>query len=160
MLTNLSTHLFKNVNFLSTVFLGFKFCKRLILSVLNLKTTEIKKTITLMLTLLFSLCIYADPIELNKKEPPKKGVDNENDRSELIVPTATIENGVINLETSMSTWGVNVTIYNGDGVVVYNAVSAEESMQHSFAVGTLSADDYIIEVQIGEDYYEGEFSIN
>ena len=119
-----------------------------------------KKTITLMLALLFSLYIYADPIELNKKEPPKKGVDNENDRSELIVPTATIENGVINLETAMSTWGVNVTIYNGDGVVMYNAVSAEESMQHSFAVGTLSADDYIIEVQIGEDYYEGEFSIN
>ena len=89
-----------------------------------------KKTITLMLALLFSLYIYADPIELNKKEPPNKGVDNENDRSELIVPTATIENGVINLETSMSTWGVNVTIYNGDGVVVYNAVSAEESMQH------------------------------
>ena len=52
-----------------------------------------KKTITLMLALLFSLYIYADPIELNKKEPPNKGVDNENDRSELIVPTATIENG-------------------------------------------------------------------
>ena len=89
-----------------------------------------KKTITLMLALLFSLYIYADPIELNKKEPPKKGEGNENNRSELIVPTATIENGVINLETSMSTWGVNVTIYNGDGVVVYNAVSAEERMQH------------------------------
>ena len=127
---------------------------------LNLKTTEMKKTITLMLALLFGLYIYAEPIELNKKEPPKKGVDNENNRSELIVPMATIENGVINLETAMSTWGVNVTIYNGDGVVVYNAVSAEESMQHSFAVGTLSAGEYIIEVQIGEDYYEGEFSIN
>ena len=120
-----------------------------------------KKLLITLLTILFSVpVIFAGDIKLDPKDPPLKGDGKDWNRSELIVPTATIENGVINLETAMSTWGVNVTIYNGDGVVMYNAVSAEESMQHSFAVGTLSADDYIIEVQIGEDYYEGEFSIN
>ena len=111
-----------------------------------------------LITLCLSLQMFALDIPLEPIDPGKRG--DGYDRSELIVPMATIENGVINLETAMSSWGVNVTIYNGDGVVVYNAVSAEESMQHSFAVGTLSTDDYIIEVQIGEDYYEGEFSIN
>ena len=120
-----------------------------------------KKIATFLIMVLFGVSVMlAEDIKLNPIKPPIKDDGKANDRSELIVPTATIENGVINLETSMSTWGVNVTIYNGDGVVMYNAVSAEESMQHSFAVGTLSADDYIIEVQIGEDYYEGEFSIN
>ena len=111
-----------------------------------------------LITLCLSLQMFALDIPLEPIDPGKRG--DGYDRNELVVPTATIENGVINLETAMSSWGVNVTIYNGDGVVVYNAVSAEERMQHSFAVGTLSADDYIIEVQIGEDYYEGEFSIN
>ena len=120
-----------------------------------------KKIATFLIMVLLGVsAMYAETIPLKPKDPPGIGTGDRFDRSELIVPTATIENGVINLETAMSTWGVNVTIYNGDGVVMYNAVSAEESMQHSFAVGTLSADDYIIEVQIGEDYYEGEFSIN
>ena len=120
-----------------------------------------KKIATFLIMVLFGVsAMYAETIPLKPKDPPGVGTGTVHDREIIIVPTATIENGVINLETSMSTWGVNVTIYNGDGVVVYNAVSAEERMQHSFAVGTLSADDYIIEVQIGEDYYEGEFSIN
>ena len=87
-----------------------------------------RKLTTFILLVLFCTSICAEEIPLNIKERELPGTGRLNDRSELIVPTATIENGVINLETAMSSWGVNVTIYNGDGVVVYNAVSAEESM--------------------------------
>ena len=65
-----------------------------------------------LITLCLSLQMFALDIPLEPIDPGKRG--DGYDRSELIVPTATIENGVINLETAMSSWGVNVTIYNGD----------------------------------------------
>ena len=119
-----------------------------------------KKTITLIFALLFSLYLYADPIELNKKEPPIKGSGSKNDRETINVPIASIENGVINIETELTSWGVAVCVFDGNGIVVYSSVSNAECKSHSFAIGSLSTDDYSIEVQIGEDYYEGDFTIN
>ena len=119
-----------------------------------------KILISLLMTLFSTSIMLADPIELLPKDPPKSGNGKDLDRETIIVPTASVENGVINIETELASWGVAITIYNGDGAVVYTSVSADESKQHSFAVGTLSTDDYTLEVQIGENYYEGDFTIN
>ena len=111
----------------------------------------------------FILCfplVNAKDIKLEPKDPPKVGNGIEFDRETIIVPSASIENGVINIETEFASWGVAVCVYDGDGAVVYSSVSNTESKEHSFAIGSLSTDDYIIEVQIGDDYYEGEFIIN
>ena len=111
----------------------------------------------------FILCfplVNAKDIKLEPKDPPKVGNGIEFDRETIIVPSASIENGVINIETEFASWGVAVCVYDGDGAVVYSSVSNTENKEHSFAIGSLSTDDYIIEVQIGDDYYEGEFIIN
>ena len=111
----------------------------------------------------FILCfplVNAKDIKLEPKDPPKVGNGIEFDRETIIVPSASIENGVINIETEFASWGVAVCVYDGDGVVVYSSVSNTESKSHSFAIGSLSTDDYTLEVQIGDDYYEGEFIIN
>ena len=111
----------------------------------------------------FILCfplVNAKDIKLEPKDPPKVGNGIEFDRETIIVPSASIENGVINIETELASWGVAVTIYNSEGAVVYTSVSEGESKLHAFAVGTLPVDDYTLEVQIGDDYYEGEFIPN
>lgn len=117
-----------------------------------------KKLVSLFFVVLFCTTLYADEIPI---EPiPGKNGDKKHDRETIIVPSASIENGVINIETEFASWGVAVCVYDGDGAVVYSSVSNTESKEHSFAIGSLSTDDYIIEVQIGDDYYEGEFIIN
>ena len=117
-----------------------------------------KKLVSLFFVVLFCTTLYADEIPI---EPiPGKNGDKKHDRETIIVPSASIENGVINIETELASWGVAVTIYNSDGAVVYISVSEGESKLHAFAVGTLPVDDYTLEVQIGDDYYEGEFIIN
>ena len=117
-----------------------------------------KKLVSLFFVVLFCTTLYADEIPI---EPiPGKNGDKKHDRETIIVPSASIENGVINIETELASWGVAVTIYNSDGAVVYTSVSEGESKLHAFAVGTLPVDDYTLEVQIGDDYYEGDFFIN
>lgn len=117
-----------------------------------------KKLVSLFFVVLFCTTLYADEIPI---EPiPGKNGDKKHDRETIIVPSASIENGVINIETELASWGVAVTIYNSDGAVVYTSVSEEESKLHAFAVGTLPVDDYTLEVQIGDDYYEGEILID
>lgn len=117
-----------------------------------------KKLVSLFFVVLFCTTLYADEIPI---EPiPGKNGDKKHDRETIIVPSASIENGVINIETELASWGVAVTIYNSDGAVVYTSVSEGESKLHAFAVGTLPVDDYTLEVQIGDDYYEGEILID
>ena len=120
-----------------------------------------KKIATFLFFVLFSLpAMFAEDIKLIPKDPPGSGSGKKLDRETIIVPIASIENGVINIETEFASWGVAVCVYDGDGVVVYSSVSNTESKSHSFAIGSLSTDDYTLEVQIGDDYYEGEFIPN
>lgn len=114
----------------------------------------------LLIMVLFCLPIFADPIPLDPIEPPIFGGGGEWDRSDILTPSASIDDGVINIETELATWGVTVTVYNDDGVVIYTSVSNDESTNHEFAIGTLAEGDYIIEVQLGEYLYEGNFIFN
>ena len=119
-----------------------------------------KKVLFILLSMVFCISSYAEEIQLRDKEPKTQGSGIKHDRATIIDPSASIENGVINIETELASWGVAVTIYNSDGAVVYTSVSEEESKLHAFAVGTLPVDDYTLEVQIGDDYYEGEILID
>lgn len=117
-----------------------------------------KKFVTILLMFLFGISVYAETeIHLIEKDKKSGGNGIKNDRTEIAVPCASIEDGVINIKTELATWGVTVTVYNSDSAVVYTSVSPMESKVHEFAVGTLPADDYTIEVQIGSDLYEGVF---
>ena len=117
-----------------------------------------KKIATFLFFVLFSLpAMFAEDIKLIPKDPPGSGSGTKQNRELINVPIASIENGVINVETALASWGVSVTVYNNNGAVVYTSVSAIESQSHDFAVGTLPSGDYTLEVQIGEDLYEGTF---
>ena len=116
-----------------------------------------KKVATLIFTLLFCVSIYAEEIPLKEKDKRDNNSGIRHNRTELIVPSASIEDGVINIETALATWGITVTVYNGDGAVVYTSVSAIESQSHNFAMDTLPSGSYTLEVKIGEDFYEGDF---
>ena len=117
-----------------------------------------RKYLALFLLSFICLPVFADEIPI--ESIPGKNGEKKHDRETIIVPSASIENGVINIETELASWGVAVTIYNSDGAVVYTSVSAGESKLHAFAVGTLPVDDYTLEVKIGDDYYEGEILID
>ena len=117
-----------------------------------------RRIFSFIITIFFCLAVYAEKIPLKPIDPGKRG--DGNDKSEILVPNAEIENGVINVETALASWGVTVTVYNNNGAVVYTSVSAIESQSHDFAVGTLPSGDYTLEVQIGEDLYEGNFYFN
>lgn len=77
----------------------------------------------------------------------------------MVDPSASIEDGVLTIETEIATWGIGVTILDAGGNIVYTCENASEGTIHTFAVGILSSGDYIIEVQIGKDTFEGELLI-
>lgn len=118
-----------------------------------------KKLLLTLIMVLFSLPMFADEITIKPKDPPKTGTGQTRNKTELIVPSASIEDGVVTIKTELASWGVTVTVYNGDGAVVYTSVSATESKTHEFTVGELAEGDYVLEVQLGEELYEGYFSI-
>ncbi len=110
------------------------------------------------LLVFFCLSVCAEEIPIEPKDPPKKN-GGLNNRELIIEPRASIEEGVVLIETGVATWGVTVTVYNSEGAVVYTAASSEDATSHEFAVGNLPAGEYVIEVQLGEDTYEGVFNI-
>ena len=114
-----------------------------------------KKISFLLFALFFCFSLSAEEIYIakEKNEDPQR----KNDRSSVAEVRASIEDGVINIETELATWGVSVIVYNSGDAVVYTSVSSTESKTHEFAIGSLPADDYTIEVQIGSDLYEGVF---
>ena len=117
-----------------------------------------KKFATILLMVLFGISVYAETeIPLIEKDKKSGGNGIKNNRSEIVMPCASIEDGVINIETELATWGISVTVYNSVDAVVYTSVSSTESKTHEFAIGSLPADEYSIEVQIGSDLYEGVF---
>lgn len=119
-----------------------------------------KLLFTVLAVVFFSINLFAEEIPIGKVEHPSKlGNGSHNDRELIIEPRASIEEGVVLIETDVAAWGVAVTVYNSEGAVVYTAASSEDATSHEFAVGNLPAGEYVIEVQLGEDTYEGVFNI-
>lgn len=103
--------------------------------------------------------LFAEDIPLEEKKPIGSNTGLKNDREFIIEPRASIDDGVVIIATDVATWGVTVTVYDAVGVVVYTSVSMNEGMSHEFIVGELPVGDYTIEVLLGEDQYEGDFTI-
>lgn len=116
-----------------------------------------KKLLLLILSFFCVASLRAEEIVLEPVDKKDKGA--RRDRTEIVVPSAEIENGIMVVETERATWGVSVTISDENGAVVYTAYDAMESIAHEFAVSSLPQGGYIIEIQIGEDFYEGFFSL-
>ncbi len=76
-----------------------------------------KKFLIVFLQVFFCMSLYAEKIPLVVKPPTGKGSGKITNKELILVPSASIEDGVINIETAMASWGVTVTIYNGDGAV-------------------------------------------
>ena len=117
------------------------------------------KFITFISAVIICLPMFAEEVKLEVKEPSGLGTGPKANRTEVVVPSASIEDGVVTIETELASWGVTVTVYNGDGAVVYTSVSATEGKTHVFAVGELAEGDYVLEVELGEDLYEGNFTL-
>ena len=111
----------------------------------------------LLLMLLFCFVLHAEEIIIEPIDKKDKGAGRE--RIEIIIPNAAIENGIITVKTELATWGVSVTISDENDDVVYSAYDTMESTTHEFAIGTLPTGGYTIEIQIGEDLFEGSFSL-
>ena len=116
-----------------------------------------KKIVVIFLMFLFSIPLYAEDIVLE----PKDNFDGSKrgDRTELIIPSAGIEDGVLTIESDMATHGVVVAIYDSSNALVYTSVSEIESRTHEFVVGTLPAGDYTLDVQVGDTLASGDFTI-
>ncbi len=70
-----------------------------------------RKYFSLCLTWFICLPVFADKIPI---EPiPEKNGEKKHNKELILVPSASIEDGVINIETAMASWGVTVTLYNG-----------------------------------------------
>ena len=117
-----------------------------------------KKVLFLIMFFCSNFILLADDIFIGN-DPGQMGT-GENDKEFVLDLRASIDDGVITLNTSLSTWGVTVIIYNGDEVPVYYSTSMDESVTHQFYVGTLPADNYTLEIQIGDSAFSGEFTIN
>ncbi len=78
----------------------------------ELYNTFFMKKFAILLIVLFSLpIVYAEDVKLTPKDPPGLGSGGIKDKSEILVPNAEIENGVINIETALASWGVSCDNY-------------------------------------------------
>ena len=118
-----------------------------------------KKFVLSCLIMFFCLPVVAEEIELKEKRTKSGEPGSLGNKNEYVVPSASIEDGVITIGTELASWGVTVTVYNGDDAVVYTSTSATEGKTHVFTVGELAEGDYVLEVELGEDLYEGLFSM-
>lgn len=119
---------------------------------------NIKKILLLFGLFNYVFATNAEGLNLDPIDPGQ--LDPDPDKELVLDLCASIDDGVIILNTSLSTWGVTVTIYNGDEVPVYCSTSMDEGVTHQFYVGTLPADNYTLEIQIGDSAFTGEFTID
>ena len=68
-----------------------------------------RRIFSFIITIFFCLAVYAEKIPLKPIDSGKRG--DGNDKSEILVPNAEIENGVINIETALASWAVSCDNY-------------------------------------------------
>lgn len=118
-----------------------------------------KKIFLFLLALMFGVSLFADTIKLEKKDPPGLGSGQRHDKELVLGLSASIEDGVLTIESDMATHGVVVAIYDSSNALVYTSVSEIESRTHEFVVGTQPAGDYTLDVQVGDTLASGDFTI-
>ena len=101
----------------------------------------------------------SEEINLDKGKYQDPESPQKNDKELVLGLSASIEDGVLTIESDMATHGVVVAIYDSSNALVYTSVSEIESRTHEFVVGTLPAGDYTLDVQVGDTLASGDFTI-
>lgn len=83
---------------------------------------------------------------------------NKDERSITLIPTATIDGSTIRIYTNVSVSGLQMSIKDEAGNVVYSNSSMESSRCHTFEVPELPKGEYVLEFEIGEEAFYGYFS--
>lgn len=83
---------------------------------------------------------------------------NKDERSITLIPTATIDGSTIRIYTNVSVSGLQMSIKDEAGNVVYSNSSMESSQCHTFEVPELPKGEYVLEFEIGEEAFYGCFS--
>lgn len=84
----------------------------------------------------------------------------EDKRSITLIPTATIDENTIRIYTHVSVSGLQMSIKDEAGNVIYSNSSMESSRCHTFEVPELPEGEYVLEFEIGEEAFYGHFSVN
>lgn len=79
-------------------------------------------------------------------------------RSITLVPTATIDGNTINVYTNVTISGLQMSIKDSMGNIVYSNNSMEPSRYHTFEVYDLPIGEYILEIEIGNESFYGYLS--
>lgn len=121
------------------------------------------KTKFLLLVLGIFCCIDIAAIE--KEIPIQKMSDtkeewNKDERSITLEPTATIDGNIIRIYTNVTISGLHTFIKDSMGNIVYAYNDMTPSRCHTFEVYDLPEGEYILEVEIGEESYYGDFIID
>ncbi len=82
----------------------------------------------------------------------------KDERSITLVPTATIEGNTINVYTNVTISGLQMSIKDSMGNIIYSNNSIEASRYHSFEIYDLPKGEYILEIKIGDTSFYGYFS--
>lgn len=80
------------------------------------------------------------------------------ERSIALIPTATIDGNTIRIYTNLAVSGLQMSIKDEAGNVVYSNIGMESSRCHTFEVHDLPKGEYVLEFEIGEDSFYGIFS--
>lgn len=118
-----------------------------------------KKIVLLFCSVLFSFSLFSEEINLDKGKYQDPESPQKNDKELVLGLSASIEDGVLTIESDMATHGVVVAIYDSSNALVYTSVSEIESSIHEFVVGILPAGDYTLDVQVGDTLASGDFTI-
>lgn len=80
-------------------------------------------------------------------------------RSITLEPTVTIDGYIIRIYSDVTVENVSIVIKDAWGNVVYSNRSISPARCHSFELFGLTEGEYVLEFEIGEDNYYGEFMI-
>lgn len=83
----------------------------------------------------------------------------KDERSISIEPTATIDENTIRIYSDVPVSGLQVSIKDSMGNVVYSYKDMAPSRCHTFEVYELPEGEYILEILIGEEVFYGDFFI-
>ena len=115
------------------------------------------KCLLVLMALFYCISMNAEEQEIVLYE---QGVEDEvgfDKRSINLGPTATIDEGLLRIDTNVSVAYVRVVIKDNNGNVVYSGSDGTTARSHQFAMGNLPEGCCTLEVRIGDRAYYGEF---
>ncbi len=96
-------------------------------------------------------------IPIQRTSDSKKDWDKD-ERSITLVPTATIDGNTIRIYSDVIISGLQTSIKDSMGNIVYSYNDMTPSRCHTFEVYGLPEGEYLLEFEIGDTFFYGYFS--